>query len=508
MKLKRALANQSLVSGLLWLVGFLAMFVWAAHRLGGFDFWTTIENGSGGTVRIAQAFGTVDHPFHTVRAEQLLDAWRHFHSLRWIYEHQGGYPAEFYPFGAAVLDIAGWALAGGALPMALVHKLVVIFVFFAPSIGFWLLGRRAGLSHGAAFVATAAQIAVRGEWWSGGSQELVEWGMVTNVAAATELLIAFPFLAGYALTGKRRDAGIAATLAALSLYTNPRAFIALAAMGVGCLIAAWLEKSRPAARRRVCVRLGIAGVATALVSAPEIISLIRFNHLYYFVRYSWYADLGQYYHSSVSAVSMPVFIVGLFGTIAGLGWPRHAIVRATAISLALYGAATAYFVIGAWPSDFAEQLETTRLMPFQRLLWLAMAGYGAYLAVDFVARKAKLRGGDVALAAIGAVMLIAYVAAPWRAIPVSDRGLVTFPTAAQPGIADLQNACAQRTPAPRREPRYSFWDLRFPGTIRCGRRNGRNGRCSTTTGSGTGKRRITALMTPTRSTTTQTRRPL
>lgn len=423
-----------------WLLAFLVLFAWTAHRLGAFSWWTTIAFGNGDTARVAQAFGTVDHPFHAVRAELLLDSWQHLHSLRWVYEHQGGYPAEFYPFGAAALDVVGWLLAAGALPMALVHKLVVIVVFLAPSIGFWIFGRRAGLSPGAAFVATAAQIAARGEWWSGGSQELIEWGMVTNVAAATELLIALPFLAGCALTGKRRAAGIAAALAALSLYTNPRSFIALAAMGLGCVIAAALEKSAVDERRRAIAGVGLAAVATLLLSAPEIISLLRFNHLYYFVRYSWYADLGSYWRSSVAAVSTPVFVLGLAGLLMGLLWPRHPIVRAAALSLALYMLATVYFVIGAWPSSFVEQLETTRLMPFQRLLWLMMAGYAAFIAVDGIARRTKPWIVDAALAGLGAALVIVYVVAPIRAVPVSDRGLVVAPTAPQAGIVDLESA--------------------------------------------------------------------
>jgi len=438
--LQRAFSKRPSISALCWLLGFAATFVWTAHRIGAFDLWATIDAGAGGTVRVAQAFGTVDHPFHAVRAQLLLDSWRHFHSLRWVFQHQGGYPAEFYPFGAAALDVVGWALTFGELPMALVHKLVVIIVFLAPSLGFWLIGRRAGLSHGGAFVATAAQIAVRGEWWSGGSQELIEWGMVTNVAAATELLIALPFLVGFALTGKRRDAGIAAALAALALYTNPRSFIALVAMGAGSLAAVWLAKGARPSVRSIWARLGLAALTAALAAAPEIFSLLRFNHLYYFVRYSWYTNLTAYVHSSVAAVSAPVFVVGLGGIVAGLLRPRHAVIRATAFSLILYVAATAYFVLGVWPADFAEQLETTRLMPFQRLLWLAMAGYGAYLGVDFIARKSRRKGGDIALALLGVVVLFAYVASPWRAIPVSDRGLQTFPTAAQPGIVDLETA--------------------------------------------------------------------
>lgn len=425
---------------LFWIAAFLLTGLWTAHRLGAFDLWAAIGNAQGIPVRAARAYGTVDHPFHAVRAEQLLRSLRDGQPLRWVAEHQGGYPAEFYPFGAAALDVVGWVLTFGLLPMALVHTFVVIFVFLAPAIGFLVIARRLGISAGAAFVAFAAQIAVRGEWWSGGSQELVEWGMVTNVAAATELLIALPFLAEFALTGRRRDAGIGAALASLALYTNPRSLIALVAIGCAVLCTAIIADRAPRALRRFGWRIALAGIVTALLSAPELVSLLRFNNLYYFVRYSWYADLGAYFHSSVAAVSSPLFVVGLLGIVAALIWPRHPIIRAVALTLVFYVLATAYFVLGAWPSSMAEQLETTRLMPFQRLLWLALAGYGAYAIVEWAGRKSAPWLREATLTLAGAALLVAYVAAPLGVIPVEDRGLVEVPTAAQPGIVDLESA--------------------------------------------------------------------
>lgn len=429
----------SAIRSVCWTLLFCGVFAWAASRLGAFTWWTTVRV-DGVLVRLPAAFGRVDHPFHTIRAEQLLDAWRHLDSLRWVYEHQGGYPAEFYPFGAAALDVVGWLLTFGALPMAIVHKLVVIAVFFAPALGFGLLSRRAGLSTGAAFVATAAQLAVRGWWWSGGSYELIEWGMITNVAAATALVIALPLLADAGLRERRRDAAAAAALAAFALYTNPRSFIALGAVGAGCLLTCWLAKRSRHERARTTAWLVGAGGVAALISAPEWIALLRYNSLYYFVRYSWYHNLHEYWKSSITAVSTPVFVIGLIGIAHGLVRPRHAVVRAAALSLVIYVGATAYFVLGAWPSSFAQQLETTRLMPFQRLLWLALAGYGAFVLIDSAAGAARRWAADAALAAVGVLLLVAYVIAPIHAVPVSDRGLVKMPTAAQPGIADLEIA--------------------------------------------------------------------
>ena len=51
----------------------------------------------GGTTHLPNTFASVDHPFHVARAEVL---WRELASgnlLRWIAQHQGGYPVEILP---------------------------------------------------------------------------------------------------------------------------------------------------------------------------------------------------------------------------------------------------------------------------------------------------------------------------------------------------------------------------------------------------------------------------
>jgi hypothetical protein len=62
-------------------------------------------------------------------------------------------------------------------------------------------------------LASAGHLCVRGWWWSGGVMELYEWGLVTNVAAVTALLIALPLAARYLHLGARRAGAFAALLA-------------------------------------------------------------------------------------------------------------------------------------------------------------------------------------------------------------------------------------------------------------------------------------------------------
>src|SRR3954454_8860075 len=174
---------------LAWVIPFVALSVLVARRLGAFSLWVSVTTANGERRRMPNAFGLVDHPFHTVRAETLRRALAGGHMLDWISHHQGGYPSEFYPLGVAGLDVAVWGLAFGSLPMMLVHKLVVIGIFLAPLIGYALIAGFDRRSLGVALIAGTAHLCVRGWWWSGGVMELYEWGLVTNVAAVTALLI-------------------------------------------------------------------------------------------------------------------------------------------------------------------------------------------------------------------------------------------------------------------------------------------------------------------------------
>jgi uncharacterized membrane protein YjjB (DUF3815 family) len=102
----------------------------------------------------------------------------------------------------------------------------------------------------------------------------------------------------------------------------------------------------------------------------------------------------------------------------------------------IYCALTAYLVLIDWPARWTEQLETTRLMPFQRLLMIALAA----IAVGRLSQLISTRWSQVTCAGLVALIPIIYVMAPPGFIPESDRGLVRDGTMAQPGIVDLRTA--------------------------------------------------------------------
>jgi len=425
----------------IWAVAFLGLAVWVGSRLEVFSVWQTVQLPDGSTVRLPDTYGTVDHPFHIVRAETLRRTLLDGGLLRWIGHYQGGYPVEFYPLGAAGFEVGLWAVLLGSLPVGAVHKLAVWLIFLLPGLAYLLMARRDRLSPGVALVALAGQVAVRGWWWSGGSMELIEWGLVTNVAGATAALLTLPLLTSYVQTGRGRDGAGAAALAAFAVYANPRSSIALAAVAIGAGAAALARSGVPRDVRRTAVRLGaVAGIA-ALVAAPELFSLLRFDALYYFVRYERYENLGAYGRSSIQAVSGPFFIVALAGLALAFAVPHRVQSRAAAFALVAYVGATAV-AAGASDGGFAGQLEATRLMPFQRFLMLYLAAFAVGEAVALLRRAARGEAWlpDVALGVVAALILVAYVIRPLSVIPEGDRGLVTPASAATTAVADLRES--------------------------------------------------------------------
>src|SRR5690348_2839556 len=100
---------------LLWTVPFLLIAVDVAFRMGIANLWVNVAAPEG-IIRIPNTFATVDHPFHVARADIL---WRQLASgslLRWIGQHQGGYPVEFYPLGESWFEVTVRALSLGSLP--------------------------------------------------------------------------------------------------------------------------------------------------------------------------------------------------------------------------------------------------------------------------------------------------------------------------------------------------------------------------------------------------------
>jgi hypothetical protein len=414
----------------------VALAVWAWQRLDFFETSRLVMTADGRTVRMPNALATVDHPFHSARFGMFLDALGNGHVPHWVFSHQGGYPAEFYPFGSSLVDLAVWCATLGQMSVPMIHTWAVAIVFVLPALGFLGIARLAGLPLWIAPVGLACHLCIRGWWWSGGSYELIEWGLVTNVlAAALTFLAAISVAAGLSRRNPRWLI-VGAGLIAWAEFTNPRSLIAIGTIAAAALIV-WLVDRREAglgfAWLIVPFALGLAG------SAPLLFSLIRYDGLYYFVHYSGYANLREWLDSSIQAVSGPIFIAALVGlaiTLVGQRSPVESMIGWTTV---IYCALTAYLVVIDWPSTWAEQLETTRLMPFQRLLMIALAA----IAVGRISLWAAGRWADIPCAAIAALIPILYVISPPSIIPESDHGLVRVPTMAAPGIVDLHAAVEQ-----------------------------------------------------------------
>jgi hypothetical protein len=405
----------------------VALFV--CLRLDAFDLWTTVETPELGSVRLVNTFASVDHPFHATRANTLLDSLRDGEILRWIGDHQGGYPVEFYPLGEAWLEVGVWALLLGSVPILAVHKLVVILIFLLPGLAYWLLAREDRASAAVPLAALLVHVAVPGGWVHGGSKELIVWGLGTNVAAATALLFVLWGLATFLSGGRWAIGSLAAVAASFALATNTRSAIGLAIVGIGCWLAA-VERT-PDRWRQISGRLMAVTALAAAMSAPILIPLIRFADLYYFVRYSRYESLEFYVDKILTSVSPPVAVLGLAGVAVGLFVADRPATRAAAISLAIYVVVTATFATDLRDSGLFEQLEATRLMPFQRYVTIYLAAVAADVALRWLLPRAQVVR-DIAIAGSALVLFVVYVV-PLGPVADDNHGLMEVGETPRPG---------------------------------------------------------------------------
>jgi hypothetical protein len=432
----------------LWLAVAVLIGLWVAIQLGGFELSTVVADPDEQAVLVPVTFAGIDHPFHAARAEILRRSLLEGEPLRWIAQHQGGYPVEFYPLGVAWLEVGVWAMLLGSAPLMVAHTLVVIGLFLAPGVAYLLMARQDGWPRSTAVVAFVAHLMVPGTWWQGGYTELVEWGLVTNVAAACAVLFALVLLTGYVITGSGALAAGTVIGAAFALVTNPRSIVALGVVGLGTAAAFGVSRGgHGVPPLRVMGRLTIVAVLTAALAAPELVSLFRFGGLYIFTRYEWYADPTEYFLATVQSSSWPVLFLAIVGLIAGLILPGRPLTRAAAITLVLYSVAT--FTLSFGPGAYLiANLETPRLMPFQRLLALYLAGVGAHVLATRVAGVLRVRPFTLdTVLAIGVIAALAVLpmgafapASPDGEIPMPQRSLFPTPTTAAPEQASFAEA--------------------------------------------------------------------
>lgn len=367
----------------IWLMVLAGLCLWVAWRLGAFDLTNTISV-DGRKVTVPNVFATVDHPFHATRAHTLLESLKHGDILRWVGNHQGGYPAEFYPLGAAWLDVGLWALFLGTQSIVALHKLAVILIFLLPAVSYWLLARGDRVHPGIAVLATAIHFAVPGTWLNGGYTELVGWGLVTNVAGGSLALLAAVALARFVI-GHEQGMGVLAILAAAAgACTNPRSLFAVVIAAVAIVVVASAGGGREGWRSRLgeaMVRTGMVGGIAVLLAAPVVLSLFRYNTEYFFLHYEFYDPISMFWDASTTAVTLPVLIVAIAGACWAITRRQWHVSQAMALTLGLYALFTVWVATTTWSPPLVEQLEAPRLMPFQRqlMIWFGALAVGGIL---------------------------------------------------------------------------------------------------------------------------------
>jgi hypothetical protein len=430
-----------------WGVAFLVLVAWTVWRLDLFPLSAAVPLDGAG--RMPRAFYTVDHPFHTARAERLRSAWASFDTVRWIGSHQGGYPAEFYPFGTQAIAAALSIATAGHLAIESAWATAIALIFLLPAVAYLMIGTVDRLTPAVAAVALAGQVAIASDWTHGGFTELVEWGLATNVAGFTWALVALPLLAGAVDRRSPRLLGLAALAAAACGVTNPRALLAVAVIGLAVLVDGVLRRD---ARWPIGIVVAVAALSAGL-ALPVLLPLMRYRDLYFFLSYQEYASLGAYRSATVDAVTWPVALLAALGAALAL-WRGGRAARVSALALALYMLMTALLVTSAGLRDLIPQLELPRLMPFQRLLVLWLAAYGLVEGIRSVARVPARIGlvRDVLIAVPAAVALLVVFTTSVGPFPAAEQGLRDVPRTEGQDAVELRQFDGAVTLADDRAP--------------------------------------------------------
>lgn len=374
------------VATILSVLGILALCIWTIADLGGFTLTSVVRIGDS-TRSVVSTFATVDHPFHAARADMLLQSLQHGELLRWIAPHQGGYPVEFYPLGIPWIDVGVWLITFGQFPIIAVHKLVVLLIFVLPVIGFWILARGDRAHPFVPLLALAIQVSVPGDWMHGGREELVYWGLIANVGGATFAFIMLSALSRWIHEGNRWYGILASIAATLALYTNTRSSVAIVvgaiAVGASALIS-WQRADGPSLRV-IVRRIGVVALLSGLLTAPLLLAALRYADLYYFVNFESYADFAEIIWASKTAITPIAAWMAVGGVVLAFFLRKADHARSTALALALYfGLTVALSLYGPF-ADSIQQLETPRLMPYQRFLAIYLAAWFAGWVIERVA---------------------------------------------------------------------------------------------------------------------------
>lgn len=428
-----------------WGFALIVLVVLAMREVGAFDLTNQLDSGR----VVPNTYGTVDHPFHAARGATLLQSLKDGEILRWMGSHQGGYPVEFYPLGVAWLDVLVWAAMFGSVPILAVHKLSVALILVLPALAYWLLVRGDRMHPSIAFLATAFHLAVPGYWLNGGYEELVGWGLVTNVAGATLAVISTVLLARYVLN-REHWCGVAAVLSiAAGAVSNPRSLfgIVLATLAIaGWAVITQANGSLRDRLRSVIVPLGVVAGLAFLLAAPVIMALLRYNQHYFFLHYQFYDPIDMFWDALEMALSPSLLLLVIGGAVlvfVARFVGRLLVSQIIAITVVLYSLFTVWVSTTSNPPPLVEQLESPRLMPYQRLLMLALAAIFIVLAVQWLTHRVPKLWRELVIAVV--VLGLGFGSLQVMSdrgddIPLNEHALYQVSTVGDQRFADLEDA--------------------------------------------------------------------
>ena len=428
-----------------WGLALVLLVIGAVWRVGGFDLTTTLDSGR----TVPNTHGTVDHPFHASRAASLLESLKNGEILRWMGSHQGGYPVEFYPLGAAWIDVILWAAMLGSVSILAVHKLAVALVFVLPALAYWILVRGDKLHPSTAFLAMSFHMAIPGYWLNGGYEELVGWGLVTNVAGASLAVISTVMLARYILYRQHVFGVLAVLSIAAGAVTNPRSLFGVVLATLA--ISAWAVIADPATplKRRIIdlvLRVGAVGMLSLAMAAPVVLALLRYNSHYFFLHYQFYDPLTMFWDALEMALSPRILLLAIGGAIlvfvARFAGPLR-VSQGVAITTVLYSVFTLWVANTSSPPPLVEQLEAPRLMPFQRYLMLALAATFIGIALQWLTARFSNVWREAVIAFVVLTMgvgSIVMMSTRTDDIPVNEKAMYSVSTVGDQRFADLEDA--------------------------------------------------------------------
>lgn len=436
-----------------WGLLLVALLCVVALRLGALHWYTSypLLKPDGSIVQLPDTFASIDHPFHIAKERATIEALQRGWLPRWFASPQGGYPAEFYPTGGDMVVAVVYFLGLGFVPVAIAHKLVIIGVFLLLPVGYWALGNRDRLPGAVVFIAALFHLFLRGDWPVGGSRGLIDVGLWPDVFASYLPLFLLLWGADWLRFGRRRRLVLAAGVAALALYSNPRSSIAISLALLALLLMAGWEARRatsaaPGAATttksswresvasslhadpgyvgrlgRLVARVALLGLMIGLLAAGILVPLRAHQPLYHFTHYVAFNSAGDVWREYRG--NMQAWVVALAAVGFVFAWRRGFYTRTIAVLLPL---SYLLILLVGWRFQtfpLFAQLEGPRLLTLLRPATLLLAALGSYQLCLLPAALVRHRFAAPVASAVAVTISAWLVLGPASPVRAHARGL-------------------------------------------------------------------------------------